>query len=505
MQIVEAGKISSIYDNINLYLNETDMVAWGFPQGTTAYCPTIYGQSQTICQQGINMTFASMMSMQSGIIAAITCSYTSSDWEYQYCVPPTIPMRYGGSIANTISSFIQNPLWTQPRTTYNIVDQSNMYSSSNTNSYEYANENFIILAYIVEKLSGLSYRQYIKQHIIDVVKMENTFYDPYSQEFLMKPNLANEYFFYTDLPFPASEDPDTSSGAYPPFAIGGCAQVEYDPGYQSGSGGIISTVPDMVKWYTSLFIKRNTTVLTSASVDLLIYPWAITDNFPQYYGFATELMFTTPYWSSPDVNPKENISSIYYMGGSMCTFFTIVIWNSTYPSFGGPESITLPTVTAVARNNRILNVTESTWSSAQDTRVGTWNTITQNGDIYFQALGWSDPACCGTFGSSLTDTEIVAFDLAWYMSSYAFEGAPSAMPTAMPVIDNSSSGDDDFGPLTVSMGVAAFVLLFFGILGGVALVVYLFYYFYVRKGYFGGPNLDKQATGLLLGSTGHQL
>ena len=43
------------------------------------------------------------------------------------------------------------------------------------------------------------------------------------------------YFYYTDL---------TQSTT--PFAVGSCDSAEVNPGVQAGSGGIISTVPDMV-------------------------------------------------------------------------------------------------------------------------------------------------------------------------------------------------------------------------------------------------------------------
>jgi CubicO group peptidase (beta-lactamase class C family) len=76
MQLVERGVIGSIHDNINDYLNITDYEAWGLPKGTTQWCPTIWGDTTKTCQ---NVTFVSLMSMSSGVIAAITCSYSPSN------------------------------------------------------------------------------------------------------------------------------------------------------------------------------------------------------------------------------------------------------------------------------------------------------------------------------------------------------------------------------------------------------------------------------------------
>jgi CubicO group peptidase (beta-lactamase class C family) len=488
LQLVEKGVIDSVYDDINLYLNETDMVAWGFPAGTKKYCPTVYGQTKNICQNNQNMTFASLMSMSSGIIASITCAYTSSQWQYQYCVQFEKTIVYYGSIAKSIGTFIQNPLWTIPRTTYNIVDQSNLYAAGNTNSYFYANENFIILSYLVQKLSGLSLRDYYQQNIFTPMQLRDTFFDAYSQEFLIKNRLASEYFFYTDFPFPMTTNPSASSGAYPPFAMGSCAEVEVNPGFQGGSGGIISTLPDMVKWYTSLFVKRNTTVLTNASVDLLLYPWAISDAFPFYYGFATEMVYSPAYWSSPNhaTFTTQNLTSLYYMGGSMCTFFTIEVWIGQYNPFTGQKLITLPVVTAVARNNRILNVTQSAWKAAQSTKVGTWPSITQYGDYFYQALGWSDTGCCGDMSGVLTDTEYTALNLALYFASIPFGGAPTGAPVPVPA--SMINDDDDIAPMTVKAGYGAVISLVLGLL--IAAVLLFF------GGYWIGKNTDDHGAWL---------
>ena len=51
----------------------------------------------------------------------------------------------------------------------------------------------------------------------------------------------------------------------------------------------------------------------------------------------------------------------YYMGGSMCQFFTIAIYNGTTNPFTGQPLISLPMLSVAARNNRILNVTQADW------------------------------------------------------------------------------------------------------------------------------------------------
>jgi CubicO group peptidase (beta-lactamase class C family) len=511
LQLVENGVIGSIYDNINDYLDAGDLSAWGFPSGTTQYCPTVYGQTQNICQQGINMTFVSLLSMQSGVIDVITCGYSPSDWEYAYCINNVKEYVYFGSVAQTIQLFAANPLWTAPNIQYNITNMANLYSSVNENAYTYANENFIILSYFVEKLSNSSFQKYIKQNIIEPLQLNNTLYDPYSQEFLMQTKLASEYYFYTDLPFPPTENPYVPTGTYPPFAIGRCDAVEANPGLETGSGGMISTLPDMVKWYNSLFITKNASniILSQASIDLLLYPWAISNNFPQYYGLGSEIMFSSTYTSPPPMSTwsAENLTTVFYMGGSMCSFFTIVIWNSTVNPFGGPpmNAATLPLTVAVGRNNRILNVTRDNWMIARDSRNGTWPMLTQNGNAFFQAQGWSDPECCGSTAPSLSDTEYVAFDLAWYFGTLTFGGQPTGKPVASPAQSYVyvDSADDDLSSTGMKVGSGAIALLVIFLVLGVGLIGFGGYYYGMKgRATTGGSSSSSHVANPSISSAG---
>ena len=55
-------------------------------------------------------------------------------------------------------------------------------------------------------------QSYLAENIFNRVGMSNTFFDPLSQEFQIKPLLSTEYFFYNTLPFPPSEYPETPAG-----------------------------------------------------------------------------------------------------------------------------------------------------------------------------------------------------------------------------------------------------------------------------------------------------
>lgn len=434
MQLVEGGLIRSIHDNVKDYLDESDLVAWGFPAGTKQWCPTL--RNSTTCQ---NITFVSLMSMSSGIIASITCTYKPTEWQYQYCVPQIINAQYHGSIAATIQYFIHNPLQNPP---------GPAYGPNTTNLYFYANENFVILSYIIEKLSALSLRDYYQQHIFNVVGLSSTFYDPFSQAFLYKPQMATEYFYFTDLLVSRS-----------PFAYGRCDESEVSPGFQAGSGGIVSTVPDMVKWYSSLFIAKNTSVVQPASLALITYPWSHEPSEPsapaQFYGLGVDLLFDNPP-TSPPAWPAPAPSSIFYMGGSLCTFFSIVAYFGRTNIFTGAPLVTGPLVAVAARNNRILNVTQALWAQTQGQRTGTFMTLTNF------PTGW------GAADGELTDTLYMALYSLFYFAALPFPGPVGPAPAAYTAGCGTASSGLSNGQivaavlipcLVVMAGILAFFLL----------------------------------------------
>jgi hypothetical protein len=310
------------------------------------------------------------------------------------------------------------------------------------NSYFYANENFIILSYLIQKLSGLSLQNYFQQHIFTPAGLANTFFDPWSQAFQIKPALASEYYFYTNY-YNGTVQTDQA------FAYGSCSSTEYDPGFQSGSGGMVSTLPDMVKWYTSLFITKNASLVTQESLNLILFPWSMEQGEPvQYYGLGVEFLFAENYMSLPPLNATiADPISIYYMGGSMCSFFTMVIYNANFNFFTTAPLQTMPMVAAVARNNRILNITQKAYHQVPNLLEDSWFTVTDF------PIGW------GSSNADLTDTFFEALNLAMYFGAYVFvpAGQPTAMPTMSPSNPSSTNSNDDNANHIGSMEAASFV------------------------------------------------
>lgn len=90
----------------------------------------------------------------------------------------------------------------------------------------YSDAGFVLLALIIEKVSGLSYRQFLKQNIFDPLRMSDS--DVLDQT---KPKIKNRALGYKTLP----------KSKFKLF--------DYDPlNYIVGDEGVYSSIKDMVKW-----------------------------------------------------------------------------------------------------------------------------------------------------------------------------------------------------------------------------------------------------------------
>jgi len=97
--------------------------------------------------------------------------------------------------------------------------------------YEYSNSGYVLLGYIIEKLSGMSYGDFIQKNIFDKLAMKNSYY---GNSYKIIPNRANGYQFYEGN----YENPKYMSTTIP---------------YAAGS--LMSAVDDMFLW--SKAIQNN--------------------------------------------------------------------------------------------------------------------------------------------------------------------------------------------------------------------------------------------------------
>ena len=112
-------------------------------------------------------------------------------------------------------------------------------------TFDYTNSNYIILGYIIEKVSGKKYEDYVNENIIKPLKMDNTGFLSIQPDVKGKAvgylsnNVQNNKFVYTRT-------------------------TGLDPAVLYSCGEMYSTVGDMYKWYEGLASEK---VIKKASLD----------------------------------------------------------------------------------------------------------------------------------------------------------------------------------------------------------------------------------------------
>jgi len=99
----------------------------------------------------------------------------------------------------------------------------------------YLNEGYILLGYIIEKVSGEKYANYVKKHILEPLGMKRSYF--HKEEVERDPDVA--------VPYILTKDGDKIASTYPYGAI-------------LSDGGLISNVVDMIK-YVKMFIDYGKT------------------------------------------------------------------------------------------------------------------------------------------------------------------------------------------------------------------------------------------------------
>ncbi len=111
--------------------------------------------------------------------------------------------------------------------------------------FEYSNSNYITLGNIIERVSGLPFRDFVRINILDPLKMKHTGYDPLETDYF--PNRAIGY----DL-------------IDPPLAAMYC-----HPSIPYTAGAMYSTVLDLYKWDQALYTER---LVSNATLQRIFTP-----------------------------------------------------------------------------------------------------------------------------------------------------------------------------------------------------------------------------------------
>ncbi|AWK05768.1 serine hydrolase [Flavobacterium crocinum] len=134
-------------------------------------------------------------------------------------------------------------------------------------AYKYCNSDYILLGFIIEKVSGLKYADYLKKNIFEPLKMEHTYYD--SDENII-PNRVSGYF----------KDGDNYKKAE--FWS---ATIGYS------AGGLLSDTADLEKWNNGLM---SYSILSKELLNQAVSSYKLKDGTLVNYGFGWNINSDNP-------------------------------------------------------------------------------------------------------------------------------------------------------------------------------------------------------------------
>jgi CubicO group peptidase (beta-lactamase class C family) len=126
--------------------------------------------------------------------------------------------------------------------------------------YQYCNTGYVMLGTIIERIANQPYAQYLQTNFFDPLGMARTGIDDTST---IHPNLAVGYTSFVLGPWKLARD--------------------YHPAWEFATGGMYSTVLDILKWNLALRAGR---VVSAASLALMTTRARLADGQPVDYGFG---------------------------------------------------------------------------------------------------------------------------------------------------------------------------------------------------------------------------
>ncbi len=138
-------------------------------------------------------------------------------------------------------------IWTMPHTLQQVIDRfkNEPLSFEPGSKWEYSNSGYVLLTAVIEKVSGLTYEEFIKQFIFDPLDMNESGVDSHTE---VIPNRATGHYNHGE----------------------GIIQAPYlDIGFTSGAGSLYSSIGDLYKWHQAL---QGTEFLTENSKEQMFTP-----------------------------------------------------------------------------------------------------------------------------------------------------------------------------------------------------------------------------------------
>ncbi|KAG5184293.1 beta-lactamase/transpeptidase-like protein, partial [Tribonema minus] len=211
-QMQEMGLLH-VEDAVNDYM-PPDMAEFGTPG---PWRPQVPGVWDPTCQRP---TLVNLMEMSSGLKEPFICDDSGK------IIVSILLDAYSGHISDYLGLWINAPMNFVPGT-----------------EYHYETGNWILLAYIIERISGQSLSAYLQENIYQYATPDvdnDIIYDPYGGAHALLPRRMDSYRKFID----------SDSGAE--IATGSCTPY-IQPGVVSGAGGSFATIAAEMDLYRILF------------------------------------------------------------------------------------------------------------------------------------------------------------------------------------------------------------------------------------------------------------
>jgi len=151
--------------------------------------------------------------------------------------------------------------------------------------YKYNNSGYIILGYIIESISGMSYGDFVEENIFKKLNMTSSFY------------ASHREIFKNRIPGYHNRDGFTNA-----------IHISYTLPYSAGS--LLSNVDDMLIWQNALTDYK---LVSKNILDKAFTNYALTNNEPTNYGYG---------WNIKEINATKSLEH----GGSIFGFKSMGIY-----------------------------------------------------------------------------------------------------------------------------------------------------------------------------------
>ncbi|QNU67393.1 beta-lactamase family protein [Ruminiclostridium herbifermentans] len=203
--------------------------------------------------------------------------------------------------------------------------------------YEFSNSNYALLGFIIEKVSGMKYEDFIEQNIFKPLNMNNSGFLSSSKSTDDKSGIADRAIGYKKLVANAAifeeENAAESSNPYE-------KSFEAEPTLTYAAGGIYSTVEDLYKWNKALNTNKLITneslkEMFTPHVENYGYGWFIDEKHAEdshesdTSGDQSESSNSASSSIANDDNSKE--AEIVHHGGYLPGYSSFIIRNNTTP------------------------------------------------------------------------------------------------------------------------------------------------------------------------------